>query len=129
MTLLEIMVVVVIIGLIGTLVGVQVFGQLQDAQRQLSFTQIKQLGEALDLYKLSRRKYPSTGEGLQALTQAKGNEQPFMNKIPKDPWDNDYVYIYPGQHNTRGYDIMSYGPDGVQGGGDDITSWEDLNKD
>ena len=72
--------------------------------------------------KLSR--YPSTAEGLAALTAPKGNVQPFMTAIPEDAWGNDYVYIYPGTQNPGGFDLMSYGKDGVQGGGDDIGNWK-----
>ena len=124
MTLVEIMVVVVIISLVVGVVGVQVFGRLKEAQIETTRTQIKQVSDALDLYKLQFRKYPSTGEGLAALTSPKGNHEPFMAQVPKDPWGGDFVYIYPGTKNSRGFDILSYGPDGVSGGGDDIGNWE-----
>jgi general secretion pathway protein G len=124
MTLVEVMVVVVIISLVAGVVGVAVLNRLEKAREKVAFTQIKQIGEALELYKLSLRRYPSTAEGLQALTQPKGNEKPFMNSIPTDPWGNEYVYIYPGTNNTSSFDIMSYGGDGVQGGGDDISNWD-----
>lgn len=120
MTLVEIMVVVVIIGLVTSLVGVAVFSQLEEAKIHTGRTQMKNISDALDLYRLSHRKYPSTGEGLAALTQSSGRSQPVMPAIPRDPWGNDYVYIFPGTKNSGGFDIMSYGSDGVQGGGDDI---------
>lgn len=124
MTLIEIMVVIAIIGLIAGVVGVQVFGRLEDAQVETSKTQIKQISDALELYRLSFRNYPSTAEGLPALTAPKGNVQPFMTSIPEDAWGNDFVYIYPGSQNPGGFDLMSYGKDGVQGGGDDIGNWK-----
>ena len=111
MTLVEIMVVVVIISLVATVVGVSVFSRLEEARRQVAKTQIHSISDALDLYRLSMRNYPSTSEGLQALVSPKGNEKPFLPNIPKDPWGNDYVYIFPGQHNAGGFDLMSYGPD------------------
>jgi general secretion pathway protein G len=122
MTLVEIMVVVVIISLVVGVVGVSVFNTLTKAQRKVAYTQIKQIGEALDLYKLSFHNYPSTAEGLNALVTPKGNEKPIMPQVPKDPWGHDYVYVYPGASGAGTYDLMSYGPDGVQGGGDDITN-------
>jgi general secretion pathway protein G len=128
MTLVEVMVVVMIIGLVAGLVGVAAFGRWQDAQRRAAYTQIKSIGEALELYRLSMRRYPSTAEGLQALASPKGNEEPFMKKIPEDPWGNEYVYIYPGQQNPKGFDLISYGPDGVQGGEDDVNNWDPLDK-
>ena len=128
MTLVEIMVVVVIISLVAGVVGVAVLNRLNEAQKKVAFTQIKSLSEALELYKLSFRNYPATGEGLLALTAPKGNEKPFMSSLPKDPWGNDYVYIFPGAHNSNGFDLMSYGQDGVQGGGDDVGNWEETGK-
>ena len=124
MTLIEIMVVVVIISLVAGVVGVQVFGQLKSAQISTAETQIKQIGEALDLYRLNFRNYPSTGEGLASLVSPKGNAEPFMPNIPEDPWGVEYIYIYPGTRNAGRFDLMSNGPDGVQGGGDDIGNWK-----
>lgn len=123
MTLVEIMVVVVIISLVAGVVGVAVFGQLERAQIKTAQTQIKQVADALDLYKLSFRKYPMTSDGLPALVQAKDGQPPVMATLPKDPWGNDYSYVYPGTHNQGGFDLMSNGPDGVAGGTDDIGNW------
>jgi general secretion pathway protein G len=122
MTLVEIMVVVVIMSLVAGVVGVAVFNALAKAQSDTALTQIRQLADALDIYKLQHRKYPSTAEGLRALTQSVSGQKPVMNTLPKDPWGNDYVYIYPGQRNSGSFDLMSYGEDGVAGG-DDITNW------
>jgi general secretion pathway protein G len=123
MTLLEIMVVLVIIGLVVGIIGVNVLGRLEEANVKTAATQIKQIGAALDLYKLNFRTYPSSGEGLQALVAPKGNAQPFMKELPQDPWGRDYIYIFPGSNNPGGFDLMSYGKDGVQGGGDDVANW------
>lgn len=124
MTLIEIMVVLVIISLVTGVVGVAVLDRLRDAEMKTAKTQIKQLGEALELYKLSKRRYPSTSDGLTALAASSAQEGAFMREIPKDPWDKDYVYISPGTHNGEAFDLMSYGPDGVEGGGDDVTNWK-----
>ncbi len=124
MTLVEIMVVVVIISLMTAVVGVSVFNRLEKARRSSAYIQVRNICDALELYKLSLRNYPSTAEGLQALVNPKGGEKPFMASIPKDPWGQDYVYLNPGIHNPNGYDVMSYGPDQVQGGDDDIGNWE-----
>ena len=49
---------------------------------------------------------------------------PYVKRaVPQDPWGNPYVYRQPGRHNTNGYDLHSYGPDGRDGGGDDIDNW------
>ena len=95
MTLVEIMVVVVIIGLIAGVVSVQVFGQLEDANIKTAQTQLKSIENALDLYRLSNRGYPSTVEGLGVLAAPKSGA-PVMSEIPKDPWGNDFIYLYPG---------------------------------
>nr|ADD93372.1 general secretion pathway protein G [uncultured marine bacterium MedDCM-OCT-S01-C143] len=124
MTLIEIMVVLVIISLVGGFVATEIFGQLGEAQNKVAENQINAISDSLDLYKLQHRKYPSTAEGLQALTAPKGRAKPIMERIPKDPWENDYVYIYPGTHNSGKFDLASNGEDGVQGGGDDITNWQ-----
>lgn len=124
MSLVEIMVVVVIISLVSGVVGVQVLNRLGEAKVKLAYTQMKQIADALELYKLSLRKFPATGEGLSLLESPPGNHKPFMDGVPKDPWDAGYVYIYPGAHNKGSFDLMSYGPDGVQGGGDDVNNWE-----
>ena len=127
MTLVEIMVVVVIIALVAGVVGVSVFGVLGGAQNKTAWTQMKNLQDTLDVYKLNNRKYPSTAEGLQALTQSKGGTEPLLKNVPKDPWGNDYIYVYPGQQNSGGVDLMSYGQDGVSGNGDDICGWKPLD--
>jgi len=120
MSLIEIMVVLVIIGIVSTIVGVQVLKKLEEAKISTTRTQIKNIGDALDLYKISKHRYPSTSEGLQAL-KASGD----LKEIPKDPWDHDYVYLSPGTRSQDGYDLMSYGPDGAEGGGDDISNFSE----
>jgi general secretion pathway protein G len=101
-------------------VGVAVFGQLEKAKVHLDETQIKNISQALELYKLSFRNYPSTAEGLPALSSPKSGP-PLMEGVPKDPWGNDYVYIYPGASGRGAFDILSYGPDGVQSA-DDVSN-------
>jgi general secretion pathway protein G len=124
MTLVEIMVVVVIMSLVAGVVGVAVFNALETAQKDTTKTQIRQLSDSLDIYRLQFRRYPSTAEGLGALTQSKDGGKPVMEALPKDPWGNDYVYLFPGVRNANAFDLMSYGPDGAQGG-DDIGNWAD----
>ncbi len=121
-TLLEIMVVLVIMSLIAGTVGVAVIKQLDNAKRKQAGVQIHALSDALELYKLQFHNYPSTAEGLQALAQPKNNAAPFINSVPQDPWGHDYVYVYPGQLNPGGFDVISYGPDGIAGNSDDITN-------
>ena len=123
MTLLEIMVVIVIIGLIGSLVGVAVFERLGEASDRTARIQIGNIQQACDLFRLDNKKYPS---GLSELANppGRGSKRAYMAKIPKDPWGNDYQYRNPGSQNKGGVDIWSTGEDGVDGGSDDIGNWQ-----
>ncbi|MBI4382624.1 MAG: type II secretion system major pseudopilin GspG [Nitrospinae bacterium] len=120
-TLIELLVVMVIIGLLASLVGPKLFGHVDKARQKDAQAQIELLGQALDLYRLEQHKYPTTEEGLQAV-------RPYLKKdIPKDPWDNNFVYKAPGDHGE--YDLMSYGADKTEGGegnNQDVVSWKPL---
>ena len=87
-------------------------------------TQIAAFKAALNDFNKDNGFYP---KNLQALVQSPANAKnwngPYMEKIPKDPWGNDYIYMCPGKHNPDGYDIICVGRDGVAGTDDDITSW------
>ena len=98
-----------------------IFDNINDTRRDMAFIQIKQISEALNLYKSSFQEYPSTSEGLQALVASKDGRALFMTSVPKDPWGRDYVYRFPGIQKQGGFDLISYGPDGVQGNDDDIV--------
>jgi len=131
-TLIEIMVVLIIIGLLAGIVVPRLMGRTEEAKRTKAAVQIKNLQSALDLYKLDNGVYPSTEQGLQALVEKptigeipkRWKEGGYIDKIPKDPWGNNYVYISPGVHGE--YDLYSYGADGEEGGegkNADIQSW------
>ena len=113
MTLLEILVVVTILGIIAGIVGIQVAGQLEEAKIDTASVQISNISEALELYRVKFHRYPTSAEGLPALASPPKGRNPIMEKIPKDPWDAEYVYGAPGQHNTSKFDLQSKGPDGV----------------
>jgi general secretion pathway protein G len=110
MTLIEIMVVLVIIGLIAGAVAVNVMGRLDEAKVKQATTDIHTLENCLDLFKLDKGRYPTTEEGLAAVASSG------KCKVSKDPWQNDYVYLYPGQLHPDSFDIKSYGGDGKPGG-------------
>ena len=118
-TLIELLVVMVIIGLLAALVVPKFFGHVDKAMQQDTQAQIELLGQALDLYRLEKHKYPSTDDGLKAIASY------LKKEVPKDPWGNDFVYISPGEHGE--YDLLSYGADNVEGGeknNRDIVSWK-----
>jgi general secretion pathway protein G len=110
MTLIEIMVVLVIIGLIAGAVAVNVMGRLDEAKVKQAKTDLHTLENCLDLFKLDKGRYPTTEEGLAAVVAAG------KCKNVKDPWQNDYVYLNPGQAHTDSFDVKSYGADGKPGG-------------
>ena len=121
-TLIELMVVMVIIGLLAATVVPKFFGQVDKAMQQDAQAQIELLGQALDLYRLEKHKYPTSDDGLNAIKS-------YLKKnIPKDPWGNDYVYESPGKEG-RGYDLYSFGADNAEGGEGtdmDIVSWKNF---
>jgi len=121
-TLLEIMVVLVIIGVLAALVAPRFLERADEAKVDASKVQMKNIGQALKMYRLQHGKYPNSGEGLQIL--ASGAKR-YLDAVPKDPWGNNYIYLSPGVHGD--FDILSYGVDGRAGGSGmdaDIGNWE-----
>lgn len=120
-TLIELMVVMVIIGLLAALVVPKFFGQVDKAMQKDAQVQIELLGQALDLYRLEKHKYPTTDQGLDALKSY------LKKQVPKDPWGNEYIYQSPGLNGD--YDLISHGADNAEGGegiDQDIVSWKNL---
>ena len=120
-TILEIIAVIVIVGLLWALVATNFIGKVDKARQVDAQVQIGMLGQALDLYRLEKGKYPSNEEGLMTI-------QPYLKKqLPKDPWGNDFHYKHPGDHGD--YDLVSHGADNAEGGEDndlDIVSWKNF---
>jgi general secretion pathway protein G len=134
-TLIELMVVIVILGILAGLIIPRIMGRPDEARRAKARMQIESIETALKLYKLDSGNYPTTEQGLQALVEQPSVGPPAKNwrqggylergKVPKDPWDKDFVYISPGAHGD--FDLSSLGADGEPGGegkNKDINSWE-----
>ncbi len=129
-TLIELIVVLVILGLLATVVGPRVMERLRGSKREIATMQIRELEGALDLFALDLGRLPTTDEGLEALIQNPGLEGwngPYLksSKVPLDPWGKPYQYRSPGQHGD--YDLFSFGPDGQEGGegeNADIVNWQ-----
>ena len=127
-TLLELLVVLAILAMIATFAGPQVFKWLSGARRDTARIQVENLGTGIDLYRLEVGRLPPDLEAL--VRKPNGVDRwngPYLKKssVPKDPWDNEFVYRVPGQHGD--YDLLSLGADNAQGGeGEDrdIVSWE-----
>ncbi len=121
-TLIEIMVVVVILAILGTLVAPQILGRIDEARVTKARNDLRLYESALDLYRMDNFKYPTTEQGLQALVTKPNdpnlkNYRPegYVKQLQKDPWGHDYVYVSPGS-NGQPYDLLSYGADGQPGG-------------
>lgn len=117
-TLLELMVVIVIIGLLAGLVTVKTRSYLIVSRQNAARVEIAKIVEALEAFYAVRNHYPTNEEGLAPLVE-KSKEFPdgLLSKIPKDPWNNEYVYNCPGRNSS--FEVISYGADGREGGEDE----------
>lgn len=130
-TFVEIMVVVIILGVLAAMVLPKFMGRTEEARVNAAQSQLGVFSTALDAYELDNGRFPTTEQGLNALVKEptspplpKKWKGPYLQKgIAKDPWGGDYVFKSPGMHNPRSYDLISYGPDGKEGGSDDIVNW------
>ena len=133
LSLIEIMVVMVIIGLLATIIVINVLPTQNRAMLEKARADVGQLENAVEMYRLTMNRYPTTDEGLDALVVAPDDarearsfpEGGFINRLPEDPWGNDYQYLYPGEHGR--FDVWSWGADGRQGGegeNADIGNWD-----
>ena len=131
-TLLEIMVVVVIIGILAAAIVPNIIGAADDARVIAAKADIANIGQALKLYRLDNSMYPSTEQGLGALSvKPTTAPQPnnyksggYLEKMPKDPWGRAYLYLQPGVKGE--IDIYSLGADGQPGGtgyNADVGNW------
>ena len=129
-TLIELMLVLVIIGTLATIILPHIGGEAKRSKIIAAQAEVENIGIALDRFELDAGSYPSTGEGLGALMINPGSVEdwggPYLkgsqDKL-KDSWSRPYQYLCPGIHNPDSYDLESYGPDGVDGGEDDIKNW------
>lgn len=131
-TLIEIMVVVIIIGILAAIVAPSVIGRVDDAQITKAHAEISNIGSALKFYRLDNFAYPSTEQGIEALVTKPNdpnvknwNPGGYLERLPKDPWGNPYLYLHPG--NNGEFDIYTLGRDGRPGGDGmdaDIGNWD-----
>ena len=131
-TLIEILVVVVILGILASIIVPKIMKRPEEARRTKALVDIKAVETALNLYLLDNGVYPSTEQGLEALVMKpttgviprNWKEEGYLDKVPKDPWGNPFVYLSPGLHKE--FDLESYGADGMDGGEGkdaDIENW------
>ncbi|MCK9387724.1 MAG: type II secretion system major pseudopilin GspG [Sulfuritalea sp.] len=132
-TLIEILVVIVIIGILGTLVIPKLMSRPDEARLVAAKHDIQTILQALKIYRLDNGRYPTTEQGLQALVKKpttspepkNWKEEGYLEKPPRDPWGTPYQYLQPGAHGE--VDVFSFGADGIPGGEGvdaDIGSWQ-----
>lgn len=126
-TLIEIMVVVVILSILAMLVVPKVMNRPEQARVVKAKQDILAIESALDLYKLDNGNYPTTEQGLSALVSRPSSEpspqnwQPYLKRLPQDPWGHAYHYASPGEHGQ--FDIYTLGNSGQDEGKSTIGSW------
>ena len=130
-TLIEVLVVITILTILAALIVPRIMDRPDQARVVAARNDVRAIEAALNLYRLDNGVYPSTEQGLQALVQkpASGNvprnwTRPYLDRLPKDPWQNDYQYLSPGLHGE--IDVWSQGSDGQPGGegyAADIGTW------
>lgn len=123
-TLLELLVVILIIGLLTGIVGPRLMSQVARSEATAAKAQIDAFDKALQAYRIDTGRFPSGGQGLQALVNRPADEPrwrgPYLKgAVPHDPWGQPYQYRVPGSQG-RDYDLLSLGKDRASGGsGDD----------
>ena len=127
-TLMEVLLVLVILVVLASL-AVQTFSGTQaQAEKRAAAGQIGIFKSAVNMFKFDTKNFPND---LQELASRPGDTKladswagPYLDKVPKDPWENDYRFAAPGKHNPDSFDVWSVGPDGQDGSDDDIGNWE-----
>ena len=116
-TLLEIMLVVTIIALLLGAAIYKLGGNVEYARATRVAADMQGINTQLKLYESMNGFFPTTEQGLKALVQQPSTEPrptrwyQLYKELPKDPWNNDYVYLNPGRKNSTGYDLYSAGQD------------------
>jgi general secretion pathway protein G len=129
-TLMEVLLVLVILVVLASM-AVTIFGGTQEqAMKDAAKGQVGIFKSAVNLYKFHTKNFPDSLEGLISKpSDAKASQRwagPYIDatKVPLDPWDRPYKFAAPGKHNAESFDVWSVGPDGQDGGDDDIGNWE-----
>lgn len=133
-TLLEVLMVIVIIGVLAAIIVPNFFGAQEGAKRDLTKAAVDTgLNGALDQFRMNCDRFPTSEEGLVALSVKPDSDElaekwrgPYLkdgSKL-KDAWGRDFIYVSPGQYNQNTYDLSSAGPDGRPGTDDDIVNWQ-----
>ncbi|GEK08886.1 MULTISPECIES: type II secretion system major pseudopilin GspG [Pseudoalteromonas] len=114
-SLIELLIVLIILGLLGSLVAPKLFSKVGSSKKKTAVAQMQMFETAIDTYRLDMGTVPSSLEELRRSNAANWDGPYLPKDIPLDPWGKPYVYTVPGSDN-RPYDILSYGLDGKPGG-------------
>ena len=134
LTLIELTIVIVILGILAAFIAPRVINAPQQAKVAKAQTEINSIKTALEQYAIATGEYPTTEQGLGALWRAPSPapanwDGPYVDSPNfMDPWSNAYVYRQPSTHYGYDYDLYSMGKDGKVGGTEldaDITNWVD----
>lgn len=127
-SLIELMVVIVIMGLLTTIVVVNVLPSQDRAMVEKARADVRLIEQAIEMYRLDTRRYPTLEEGIDILVEVpRGSSlrtESYIKSLPMDPWGNPYQYLFPGENGA--FDVFSYGADGRSGGeglNADIGNW------
>ena len=128
-TMVELLLVLVILATLAAIVVPKFTGRSEQARVTAAATEISGIELALDAFEVDNGFYPQGSDGLRYLSERPDNATnwrgPYLKRpVGTDPWKKPYLYECPGRYNPDGYDLMSTGPDGRVGGGDDICNWQ-----
>jgi general secretion pathway protein G len=127
-TLVEMLLVITIIGILAAMVVPKMIGRTDQARKAAVANDLAAIKTALDAFEVDNGYYPKGKNGLMDLLQmprdARAWHGPYLEKLPMDPWQDPYIYEFPGKHNPGFYDVYSAGPDGKAGTDDDIGNWQ-----
>jgi general secretion pathway protein G len=125
-TLIELMVVVLIIAVLAALIVPRVITRQDDAKIAAASSQIARISSELQKFRLDCDRFPTSEEGLQALMQApadvSGWKGPYVERLPPDPWDQQFIYSWPGAQGEETFYLASAGKDKQENTEDDITN-------
>jgi general secretion pathway protein G len=125
-TLIELLLVLVILVVLAGIVVPKLVGRAEESKKKAAKIDISNISSALRMFEVDNGHFPTSDEGLQALVSKPGTAtaewHAYLERLPQDPWEHPYVYRQPGSHNND-YDLFSTGPDGQEGGNDDIVNW------
>ncbi len=129
-TLLEIMLVVIIIALLLGAAVKYMGGSVGVAKQVVVDGDLQNIGSQLRLYEALTGSLPTTDQGLMALVNQPQTDpkparwQRLLDQVPKDPWQQEYIYVFPGKRNPQSYDLYSKGPDHIADTADDLGNWK-----